>query len=127
MSESDREELTRTVAEVYEDFFVPAVLQEWVNRVIEAASGKSKRVVFRRACDRESRQIAQQWAHCSLSKPVWAAAYWQQSRSRCAGEHDAYRRLANRWLAVLWKLWQTRVPYDEAYHLQLGRLRSQPS
>lgn len=93
---------------------------------VTEASGKSKRVVFRRACDREFRQIAQQWARCSLRKSVFAVAYWQQVRPRCTGEHDAYRRLANRWLAVLWKLWQGREPYDEAYHLQQRRLRSRP-
>lgn len=90
------------------------------------ASGKSRRVAFRRACDREFRQIAQQWARCSLRQSVFAVAYWQQVRPRCAGEHDAYRRLANRWLAVLWKLWQSGEPYDEAYHLRQRRLRSQP-
>ncbi len=93
---------------------------------VTEASGKGRRVFFRRACDREFRQIAQQWARCSLRKSVFAVAYWQQVRPRCAGEHDAYRRLANRWLAVLWKLWQSREPYDESYHLQQRRLRSQP-
>jgi transposase len=93
---------------------------------VTMASGKRKRVVFRHACDHEFRQIAQQWARCSLRKSVWAVAYWQQVRPRCASEHDAYRRLANRWLAVLWKIWQSRELYDEAYHLQQRRLRSQP-
>lgn len=93
---------------------------------VTEASGKSKRVVFRRACDRQFRQIVQQWARCSLRQSVFAVAYWQQIRSRCSGEHDAYRRLANRWLAILWKLWQSGEPYDEAYHLQQRRLRSQP-
>jgi transposase len=93
---------------------------------VTVASGKHKRVIFRHACDPEFRQIAQQWARCSLRKSVWAVAYWQQVRPRSASDHDAYRRLANRWLAVLWKLWQSREPYDEAYHLQQRRLRSQP-
>jgi len=30
----------------------------------------------------------------------------------------AYRCLANRWLGIIWKLWQTGQVYDEAYHLQ---------
>ena len=93
---------------------------------VTVASGKHKRVIFRHACDPEFRQIAQQWARCSLRKSVWAVAYWQQVRPRSASDHDAYRRLANRWLAVLWKLWQSRELYDEAYHLQQRRLRSQP-
>jgi transposase len=93
---------------------------------VTVASGKYKRVAFRHACDPEFRQIAQQWARCSLRKSVWAVAYWQQVRPRCASDHDAYRRLANRWLAVLWKLWQSRELYDEAYHLQQRHRRSQP-
>jgi len=93
---------------------------------VTVASGKHKRVIFRQACDLEFRQIAQQWARSSLRKSVWAVAYWQQIRPRCASDHVAYRRLANRWLAVLWKLWQSRELYDEAYHLQQRRLPSQP-
>ena len=56
---------------------------------VTMASGKRKRVVFRHACDHEFRQIAQQWARCSLRNSVWAVAYWQQLRPRCASEHDA--------------------------------------
>jgi hypothetical protein len=41
-------------------------------------------------------------------------------------DNDAYRRLANRWLAIAWKLWQTKQPYDEAYHLQQRLQRSKP-
>ncbi len=36
------------------------------------------------------------------------------------------RRLANRWLCVAWKLWQTRQPYDETYHHRERIHRSQP-
>ena len=45
---------------------------------VTMASGKCKRVTFRHACDAEFRQVAQQWARCSLRKSVWAVAYWQQ-------------------------------------------------
>jgi transposase len=90
------------------------------------ASGKRRVVKFRRACDLEFRQIAQQWARASLGKSVWAQAYWDRVRPRSHHDNDAYRRLANRWLAIAWKLWQTRQPYDEAYHLQQRLLRSKP-
>lgn len=81
-------------------------------------SGKRKWVKFRRACDREFRHFAQQWALASLSESVWANTYWNQVRPRCQSDSHAYRCLANRWLAIAWKLWQTRTVYDEAYHLQ---------
>jgi len=90
------------------------------------ASGKRRVVKFRRSCDLEFRQIAQQWARASLGKSVWAQAYWDQVRPRAHHDNDAYRRLANRWLAIAWKLWQSGQPYDEAYHLQQRLQRSKP-
>lgn len=35
----------------------------------------------------------------------------------------AYRCLANRWLAIAWKCWQSPQPYDEAVHLQNRKRR----
>jgi len=93
---------------------------------VTVASGKRRVVKFRKACDKEFRHIAHQWARASLGKSVWANAYWQQVRPRVGYDNDAYRRLANRWLAIAWKLWQTRQPYDEAYHLQQRAQRSKP-
>jgi transposase len=89
-------------------------------------SGKYKRVKFRRACDREFRHIAHQWARASLRSSVWAAAYWAEVRPHRHSDSHAYRCLANRWLAILWKLWQTRQLYDEEYHLRQRALRSKP-
>ena len=87
-------------------------------------SGKRRIIKFRRACDREFRAITQQWSIASLERSVWANAYWQRTRTRCQYSSLAYRRLANRWLAIAWKLWQTGQAYDEAYHLQQRALRS---
>lgn len=89
-------------------------------------SGKRKVVKFRRACDREFRWIVQQWALGSLKTSVWANAYWQQIRPHCNSDSHACRCLANRWLAIAWKLWQTGQAYDEAYHLKQRALRSKP-
>jgi transposase len=89
-------------------------------------SGHRRRVLFRKACDHEFRAITQQWAMCSLSQSVWAATYWEHMRPNCASASDAYRRLANRWLAIAWRCWQDRKPYDEAYHLQQRAQRQLP-
>jgi transposase len=87
-------------------------------------SGKRRVIRFRRACDREFRSIAQNWARASLSESLWANAYWQKVRPRCHSNSHAYRCLANRWLAIAWTLWQKREPYDETYHLQQRALHS---
>lgn len=89
-------------------------------------SGRRRWVHFRRACDREFRNIAQKWASASIEKSVWAATYYAQQCARGASESLAYRRLANRWLAILWKLWMDNQAYDETRHLQDQVQRRQP-
>ena len=93
---------------------------------VTLSSGKRKKVKFRRACDRSFRRIAQQWAIASLSESVWANTYWDAVRPHCQSDSHAYRCLANRWLAIAWKLWQTHQPYDEAYHLKQRALHAKP-
>jgi transposase len=90
------------------------------------ASGKRRLVKFRQGCDKEFRRIAQQFAQASLLKPSWATAYWQDLRPHCHSDSHAYRIVANRWLAILWKMWYTHQPYDEVYHLKQRAARSQP-
>lgn len=93
---------------------------------VTEASGKGRRVRFRRGCDREFRYISQQWAWHSLKVSAWASTYYEQALERGLGESHALRCLANRWLGVAWRLWQDRVPYDEAYHLRQVVERRKP-
>ena len=89
-------------------------------------SGKRKIVLFRRGCDKEFRRITQQFAKTSISQSGWALAYWRDVRPHCASDSDAYRRLAIRWLAIIWKMWQDHKAYDETYHLQQRAQRRRP-
>jgi len=87
-------------------------------------SGRSRSVRFRWACNHSYRQTAQQFAKSSLRSSVWAAGYFQRALARGKTNSHAYRCLANRWLHVIWTLWQKRVPYDETYHMdQVNRYR----
>lgn len=100
-------------------FPTPAVVQALAGTSpVTIRSGQRKVIRFRRACDKQFRYIMQQFARQSLNQSVWANGYWQQLRPRTKNNNHAYRCLANRWLSIIWKLWQTRQPYDEAYHLQ---------
>lgn len=85
---------------------------------VTVATGKSRYVKFRRSCNRDFRHTAQQLAKSSIRKSVWAASYFDQVCARGNSKSHAYRCLANRWLHIIWTLWQTRQAYDEAYHLQ---------
>jgi transposase len=85
---------------------------------VTVQSGKKRRVQFRQACDKDFRYFASQFARCSIRESPWAAAYFQEVRPRCEKASQAYRCLANRWIAITWRLWTDRVVYDEAIHLR---------
>lgn len=89
-------------------------------------SGRRRVVHFRYSCDKEFRRITQQFAKASVVSSGWAYAYWRQVRPHVGSDSDAYRRLANRWLAIIWKMWQDSKPYDESYHLNQRAKRSLP-
>lgn len=104
----------------------PAILQAVAGTCpFTKGSGKHAYVLFRKACDREFRHIVQQWARLTLNVSPWAATYYHIVRPHCRTDNDAIRRLANRWLEVLWRLWVDRKPYDEALHLKQHTLRNQ--
>ena len=88
-------------------------------------SGKSKSVEFRTGCSHKLRKAADDLARQSVKKSGWARAYYDAQLARGHNPARAYRALANRWLSVAWKLWQTRSVYDEHLHLA-NRLKSQP-
>ena len=92
------------------------------------SSGYRHRVYFRRGCDREFRYYAQQWAKASTERhrSQFADAYWHELLDRGFRKHHAYRCIADRWLAIAWRLWQDRAVYDEAYHLQQRLRRFRP-
>ncbi len=53
------------------------------------------------------------WARASLKESVWANTYFQMALPRSKSCSHAYRRLANRWLVIAWRIWQDGVTYDE--------------
>ena len=89
-------------------------------------SGRRRTVRFRRGCDKEFRRITQQYARSSARESGWANAYCREIRSHHPSISHAYRCLANRWLAIIWKIWQTRQAYDEGYHLRQRAARRRP-
>jgi transposase len=91
---------------------------------VTVQSGRSHSVRFRWACNHSYRQTAQQFAMSSTRQSVWAAGYFNRALTRGMSISHAYRCLANRWLHIIWALWQKREPYDEAYHMiQVARHR----
>ncbi len=105
----------------------PAILQAIAGTCpVTEQSGKKRYIHFRKACNKDLRWMISQYARSSLTQSSWAAAYWEEVRSHCDSDAHAYRCLANRWIAIIWKLWQTKTTYDEALHMHNRELRRQP-
>lgn len=71
---------------------------------------------LRHACNDTLRATVHLWVDHSRKKCAWAQAYYQAHRDKGQSHACALRCLGQRWLKILWKLWQTRTPYDEALH-----------
>ncbi len=80
-------------------------------------SGKSRFVYVRWACNKVLRATVHLWADESRKTCAWAAAYYQQKREQGKSHAQALRCLGQRWLKILWRMWQDHVPYNEALHM----------
>ena len=83
---------------------------------ITRQSGKSRHVLFRRACNKHLRVAVHFLADLSRAQCVWAAVYYDRKKELGMSHQAALRCLGQRWLKILWKMWQTHTPYDEALH-----------
>ena len=79
-------------------------------------SGKNRWVKFRPGCNKSLRAAIHLWADLSRPHCLWAQTYYQHKKEQGMSHACALRCLGQRWLKILWKMWQTRTPYDEALH-----------
>lgn len=80
------------------------------------ASGKSKVVAFRWACNHRLRTAITCLADNSRHANAWAADIYTRARARGCDHPHAIRILARAWLRVIWRAWTDRKPYDPALH-----------
>ena len=80
-------------------------------------SGKRRWAQVRRACNATLRASVHLWADESRRWCAWAQAYYQKKREEGHRHAEALRALGQRWLKILWKMWQEHATYDEARHL----------
>ncbi len=81
-------------------------------------SGQIEKHLVRRACAPSLRCAVHLWADLSRARCAWAQAYYQAHRKKGQSHACALRCLGQRWLKILWKMWQTRTRYNETLHLQ---------
>lgn len=80
------------------------------------ASGKSRGVVFRWACNKNLRLAITCFADNSRHASAWAASIYNRARQRGCKHAHAVRILARAWVRVLWRAWQNGTAYDPAKH-----------
>jgi transposase len=83
---------------------------------ISFQSGQLSRVKIRWHCNKHLRAAVHLWADLSRQSCTWAQAYYQAHRQKGQSHACALRCLGNRWLKILWKMWQTKTAYDSELH-----------
>jgi transposase len=80
------------------------------------ASGKSRGVVFRWACNHRLRRAFTCFADNSRHASVWAAIVYRSARQRGCDHPHAVRILARAWIRILWRVWVEHQLYDPSRH-----------
>ena len=79
-------------------------------------SGQIHKVYLRRHCSKPLRHTVHLWANLSRQSCPWAAVYYEALRQRGKSHASALRCLGQRWLKILWRMWQRGTRYDPELH-----------
>jgi transposase len=88
------------------------------------ASGKSRGVTFRWACNKRLRCAITTWANNSRHEHPWAQDVYSRARDRGCDHPHATRILARAWVRILWRCWRDQAPYNTARHGAACRLQA---
>ncbi len=83
---------------------------------VTRASGKSRSVGFRWACDKKLRNALVDFADDSRRASPWAAHVYTRAIARGKSHPHAVRILARAWVRVIWRMWQDGEGYDVNRH-----------
>jgi transposase len=89
-------------------------------------SGQKHWVHWRLQCPTFMRQTFVEWAAQTINKSYWAGAYYRQQRDKGSTYQAAVRSLAFKWIRILYRCWQTGIPYDESRYLKALERRGSP-
>ncbi len=89
----------------------------WGVAPVTVASGRSRFVRYRRACDGHMREALMFFAfNTAFRSDCWAHDYYRRKRAAGATHYGALRCLAQRWLKIICRMWSDKTTYDEAFH-----------
>ena len=89
-------------------------------------SGRTRIVQRRRACPHLIKQSFHEFADHARLYSDWSRAYYQLQRARGKRHHAAVRALAYKWIRIIYHLWRTGKPYDEALYVRRLRDAARP-
>ncbi len=75
-------------------------------------SGKQCQVQRRFACPKYLRQTFHEFADSARKYCPWTKARYRMLRDRGMKHHAALRKIARSWIRILFRVWQTRIPFD---------------
>jgi transposase len=84
---------------------------------VTKASGKSRVVHFRFACNKQLRYSMYWFSFVSLNNSEWAKLYYRGQRDKGHNHPQALRALGAKWLKIIFVMWRDHKPYDEKFHL----------
>lgn len=80
-------------------------------------SGQIRQAYVRFMCNKSFRHAVHLWANLSRRDCSWAQVYYQVLRAKGKTHAMALRCLGQRWLKILWKMWQTKTCYNPDFHM----------
>lgn len=80
--------------------------------VLERSGGRQW-VHWRWSAPKFLRQTFVEWAKQTVRYCAWAGAYYEHCKRRGKRPQSIYRSLAAKWIRILWRSWQDRVPYND--------------
>ena len=86
------------------------------------ASGKSRGVVFRWACNKNLRLAITCFADNSRHASKWAESIYNRARQRGCKHPHAVRILARAWIRILWRAWHNGTAYDPDKHTAAAKI-----
>jgi transposase len=89
-------------------------------------SGKSHKVYRRMRCDHFLRQTFHEYAKESWKHSAWARAYVKDQQAKGKHFHTIVRCLAQKWIRIIWRCYQSGSVYSEVHYIENLRKRGSP-
>jgi transposase len=84
---------------------------------VKEQSGRQLWIHWRWHASKFLRQTFVEWAGQTVPKCAWAKAYYVQQRRAGKRHQTILRSLAFKWIRILWRCWQDRIPYNESRYI----------